>query len=100
MSGAPISFPAQYPNIYAYGKAHSLQVLPVAIAPTYATIKAAARRAAGPRTPVAPTPLVSAQNAKSGRAVTLRNERRKGAPHRRRGFSEAGAGYGTQSSKQ
>lgn len=100
MAGAPLSFPAQYPNIYAHGKAHALQILPDAIAPTFAIRMAIARQAAGPRVPVYSTPLVTAQNAKSGRSVTLRDARRKGAPHRRRGFSEAGAGYGTQSSKQ
>lgn len=98
MSGAPLSFPAQYPNIYAYGKAHSLQVLPAAIAPTLSTIAALARRGAGPRVPVHPIPLASASNPKSGRAIALRDERKKGAPRRRRGWADAG--YGNQSGKQ
>jgi hypothetical protein len=98
MAGAPLSYPAQYPNIYAYGKAHSLQVLPSAIAPTFAIRMATARRAAGPRVPQRQTPLAAAQNARSGRAMTQRLERQKGAPHRRRGYAESG--YGMPSGKQ
>lgn len=99
MSGAPLSFPAQYPNIYAYGKAHALQVLPAA-SPPAAYMNALARQGRYSRAQVLATPVSTAKAPKSGKAITLKESRRKGAPHRIRGFSEAGGGYGMQSGKQ
>lgn len=99
MSGAPLSFPAQYPNIYAFGKSHALQVLP-AVSPPAAYMNALAGQGRYSRAQALATPASTATDPRSGKAKTLKESRRKGAPPRIRGFSEAGGGYGTQSGKQ
>ena len=93
MAGAPLGFPSQSSNIYAYGKAKSLQVLPDAVAPLYALHVALARRGHDTVTPRYSTPLSTAQAKGSARAHTMKKSRKHGAPPRIRGYS-TGGGYG------
>lgn len=79
-----LSFPAQYPNIYAYGHGKALQVLPDAIAPTFAAEMATAKLGGGPRAPYCAVPLSAAASPKSKYNASIAASRKRNAPQRRR----------------
>lgn len=85
-----VSYPAQYPDIYAYGKSKALQVLPDAIEPTYAAQMASGHLSAGPRSQYRAVPMALARAPKSKYNAGIAESRKKNAPHRRRATYAAG----------